>query len=89
MYNTNYTGSIWNKINFATTFSVDLKFQTESKFPTDCKMGRADKFSNWMDVEEAIVPYFEVLLQYLPGGTGENNETSVSIAGLSAVCPTR
>jgi hypothetical protein len=41
-----------------------------------------------MYVEEAIVAYFKILLQFLPGGTGENNEISVRIAGLS-VCVQR
>jgi hypothetical protein len=51
-------------------------------------MGHAYKFSNRMDVEEAIVAYFKILPEYLLGGTGENNEISVRIAGVS-VCVQR
>jgi hypothetical protein len=51
-------------------------------------MVHADKFSNRMDVEEAIVAYFKIVPEYLPGGTGKNNEISVRIAGLS-VCVQR
>jgi hypothetical protein len=54
-----------------TTFTVDLKFQINT-------------FSNRMDVEKSIVAYFKILPEYLAGESGENNEISVSIAGLGA-----